>query len=161
MIRGYEKRLKALPTTPESAAAFDESHDPTDVLGVTSRLSKEAVNRVVSEQKKRDERHQKFSKRRTLYVLIHLLLFLAIIRKKLIISTNAIVLTTVSLIAISIVIPPIFVRILNVELLCKLTDQLNACILFLRKGKEEILISHRIRLFVQFSKSIRVYTEVG
>lgn len=69
LIRGYEKRLKALPTTPESVAAYDEAHDSADVLGVTSRLSKEAINRVVSEQKKREERHQKFSKRRTLYDL--------------------------------------------------------------------------------------------
>lgn len=65
MYRSYEKRLKNLPTTPESAAAFDENRDPTDEMGVNVRLSKEAIQRVVEDQKMTEEKNKSFSKRRT------------------------------------------------------------------------------------------------
>ncbi len=65
IYRGYEKRLKNLPTTPESVAASDENRDPTDEMGVNVRLSEEAINRVVEDQKMIDEKNKSFSKRRT------------------------------------------------------------------------------------------------
>lgn len=57
--------MKNLPTTPESAALADNSdEDPLD-YAQKSQLSKEVVDRIVDEQKKRDEKHKLFSKRRT------------------------------------------------------------------------------------------------
>lgn len=57
--------MKNLPTTPESAALADNSdEDPLD-YAQKSQLSKEVVDRIVDEQKKRDEKHKEFSKRRT------------------------------------------------------------------------------------------------
>lgn len=57
--------MKNLPTTPESAALEDNSdEDPLD-YAQKSQLSKEVVDRIVDEQKKRDEKHKEFSKRRT------------------------------------------------------------------------------------------------
>ncbi|KAK8795796.1 hypothetical protein JH06_3438 [Blastocystis sp. subtype 4] len=68
IYRGYEKRLKNLPTTPESVAASDENRDPTDEMGVNVRLSEEAINRVVEDQKMIDEKNKSFSKRRTYHL---------------------------------------------------------------------------------------------
>ena len=57
--------MKNLPTTPESAALADNSdEDPLD-YAQKSQLSKEVVDRIVDEQKKRDEKHKEFSMRRT------------------------------------------------------------------------------------------------
>lgn len=57
--------MKNLPTTPESVALADNSdEDPLD-YAQKSQLSKEVVDRIVDEQKKRDEKHKEFSKRRT------------------------------------------------------------------------------------------------
>ena len=57
--------MKNLPTTPESAALADNSdEDPLD-YAQKSQLSKEVVDRIVDEQKKCDEKHKEFSKRRT------------------------------------------------------------------------------------------------
>lgn len=65
IYRGYEKRLKNLPTTPESVATYVENRDPTDEMGVNVRLTEEAINRVVEDQKAQDEKNKGFSKRRT------------------------------------------------------------------------------------------------
>lgn len=54
-----------MPTTPESAKVIDENRDPTDKMGVNVRLTKEAIDRVVADQKKQDEKNANFSKRRT------------------------------------------------------------------------------------------------
>jgi hypothetical protein len=44
---------------------IDENRDPTDEMGVNVRLTKEAIDRVVADQKKQDEKNANFSKRRT------------------------------------------------------------------------------------------------
>lgn len=67
IYRGYEKRLKTLQTTPESAAKAEEDYDDLLDYGSNSRLSKETIDRLAEEQKKQDEKHSQFSKRRTLY----------------------------------------------------------------------------------------------
>lgn len=64
IYRGYEKRLKDLPTTPENAQESEELYSDLLDYGMKSRLSEEAINRVVSDQKKRDEKHAEFSKRK-------------------------------------------------------------------------------------------------
>lgn len=65
LYRGYEKRLKNLPTTPESAAKAEVSGEDYMDYSQQSRLSQEVVDRIVNDQKKRDEKNQDFSKRRT------------------------------------------------------------------------------------------------
>ena len=47
---------------------IDENRDPTDEMGVNVRLTKEAIDRVVADQKKQDEKNANFSKRRTKFV---------------------------------------------------------------------------------------------
>ena len=47
-----------------AALADNSDEDPLD-YAQKSQLSKEVVDRIVDEQKKRDEKHKEFSKRRT------------------------------------------------------------------------------------------------
>ena len=70
IYRGYEKRLKTLQTTPESAAKAEEDYDGLLDYGSNSHLSKETIDRLVEGQKKQDEKHSQFSKRRTLWVVM-------------------------------------------------------------------------------------------
>ena len=65
--------MRNLPTTPESAAKAEEEYDSLLDYGTNSRLSEEAINRVVADQQKQNEKHSKFSKRRTLFVFLDLL----------------------------------------------------------------------------------------
>ncbi|KAM7458216.1 hypothetical protein BLSTO_01035 [Blastocystis sp. subtype 1] len=67
LYRGYEKRLKNLPTTPESAAKAEVSGEDYMDYAQQSRLSQDVIDRVVNDQKKRDEKNQDFSKRRTYF----------------------------------------------------------------------------------------------
>lgn len=71
IYRGYEKRLKTLQTTPESAAKAEEDYDGLLDYGSNSHLSKETIERLVEGQKKQDEKHSQFSKRRTLLVMVN------------------------------------------------------------------------------------------
>ena len=71
IYRGYEKRLKTLQTTPESAAKAEEDYDGLLDYGSNSHLSKETIDRLVEGQKKQDEKHSQFSKRRTLLVMVN------------------------------------------------------------------------------------------
>ena len=64
IYRGYEKRLKNLPTNPSTVQESEELYSDLLDYGMKSRLSEDVINRVVSDQKKQDEKHAEFSKRK-------------------------------------------------------------------------------------------------
>lgn len=120
IYRGYEKRLKNLPTNPDIVQESEEMYSDMLDFGMKSRLSNEVINRVVEDQKKQDEKHADFSKRRKLYIFLLNLLSIAIIKKKWIISMNVTVCTTVNWIVTTTALQVIFVQIWREVLLCNL-----------------------------------------
>lgn len=74
IYRGYEKRLKNLPTNPDIVKESEEMYSDLLDYGMKSRLSDDVINRVVDDQKKQDDKHAQFSKRRKLYLLYNLII---------------------------------------------------------------------------------------
>ena len=118
--RGYEKRLKNLPTNADNAKESEELYSDMLDFGMKSRLTEEQINRVVADQKKQDESNANFSKRRKLYNLLLMIHSAAIIKKKLITLMKEIVLLIENLAVTMIALLLIFVLIQREVLQCNL-----------------------------------------